>query len=393
MEARLEATAPRTSRLRVTRSNGDLVGTLVQIALICGLAFGSWSIVSTTMGNLSARGITTGFAFLSRPAGFDVAFSLLPFSSASPLWMALLVGITNTLFLAVTGMVLGTLLALVVVSFRLSKSPLAAHLAAGYIGLFRNTPILLHLLFWYFAVFSAMPNARNGFVVDNAVFLNNRGLFTPWPELAWWGWLVACAVGTLPIIASRRVRRQRPTSAFARTDLALAAGLILFMAFVVSAAPRWEVPVRAGLGMRGGGLVIPELMAVIVAMCTYSSAFIAELLRGAIEGIDRGQTEAGQALGLNERAISRLVILPQAIKVVIPPLTNQYVNMVKQTAIVAAIAFPDLMLIMGKTVLTQTGQAIESLIIVTSVYLVISLAAAGLMHLYAGRLKAAGQGR
>lgn len=393
MEARLEAAAPGTRGMRAARSNGDLVGMFVQIALVGSLAAGIWSIVSTTSSNLSARGITTGFAFLSRPAGFDVAFSLLPFNSTDTLWMALLVGITNTLFLAVIGMVLGTLLALGVVSLRLSKSPLAAHLAAGYIGLFRNTPILLHLLFWYFAVFSAMPSARNGFVFDDAVFLNNRGLFVPWPELAWWGWLIAGVVATFPIIASRRVRSQRPTSAFARVDLALFVGLIVFMAFVASAAPRWEVPVRAGLGMRGGGLVIPELMAVIVAMCTYSSAFIAELLRGAIEGIDRGQTEAAQALGLKGGAIARLVIIPQAIKVVIPPLTNQYVNMIKQTAIVAAIAFPDLMLIMGKTVLTQTGQAIESLIIVTSVYLVISLTAAGLMHLYASKLKAAGQGR
>ncbi|TCR65357.1 ABC transporter permease subunit [Bosea sp. BK604] len=391
MLAHLEATAPKASWMRRVLARGDLVGSLVQIALVAALAGGAWYIVSSTMANLSSRGITTGFAFLSRPAGFDVAFSLLPFTSASPLWMALLVGITNTLFLAVTGMVLGTLLAFAVVSFRLSKSPLASGLAAGYIGLFRNTPILLHLLFWYFAVFAAMPNIRNGLVLEDAIFLNNRGLFVPWPQLSGWGWLIACVLALLPIAASRWMRRQHPTSAFARIDLSLLLGLVLFVAVVVIAATSWEVPVRAGLGMRGGALVIPELMAVIVAMCTYSSAFIAELLRGAIQGIDRGQTEAGQALGLHAGAISRLIVFPQAIRVVIPPLTNQYVNMIKQTAIVAAIAFPDLMLIMGKTVLTQTGQAIESLMIVTSVYLIISLTAAGLMHLYAAKLKAVGQ--
>jgi len=391
MLAHLEATAPKANWMRRVLARGDLVGSLVQIALVAALAGGAWYIVSSTMANLSARGITTGFAFLSRPAGFDVAFSLLPFTSASPLWMALLVGITNTLFLAVTGMVLGTLLAFAVVSFRLSKSPLASGLAAGYIGLFRNTPILLHLLFWYFAVFAAMPNIRNGLVLEDAIFLNNRGLFVPWPQLSGWGWLTACVLALLPIAASRGMRRQHPTSAFARIDLSLLLGLLLFVAVVVIAATSWEVPVRAGLGMRGGALVIPELMAVIVAMCTYSSAFIAELLRGAIQGIDRGQTEAGQALGLHAGAISRLIVFPQAIRVVIPPLTNQYVNMIKQTAIVAAIAFPDLMLIMGKTVLTQTGQAIESLMIVTSVYLIISLTAAGLMHLYAAKLKAVGQ--
>ncbi|MDN5925888.1 MAG: amino acid ABC transporter permease [Hyphomicrobiales bacterium] len=393
MYAHPDAPLPKVGWVRRTFSKGDLAGVFIQIALVLIVVGGGWYVVSVTTANLNARGITTGFAFLSRPAGFDVAFSLLPFTSASPLWMAVFVGITNTLFLALAGMLFGTLLAFAVVSFRLSKSPLASGLAAGYIGLFRNTPILLHLLFWYFAVFAALPSVRNGLVLDEAAFLNNRGLFVPWPELAWSGWIAACLFAVIPMIASRRLRKQNPTSNFARIDLSLLLGLALFATVIALAATRWDLPVRAGLGIRGGAQSIPELMAVVLAMCTYASAFIAELLRGAIQGVDRGQTEAGQALGLRGSAISRLVIFPQAIRVIIPPLTNQYVNMIKQTAIVSAIAFPDVMLIIGKTVLTQTGQAIESLTIVTSVYLIISLLAAGLMHLYAYKLEAAGHRR
>lgn len=371
----------------------DLGGIAAQITLAICLAAAGWYVTSTTLHNLSTRGITTGFEFLSRPAGFDIAFSLVPFSSTSPIWMALVVGITNTLFLAVAAAVFGTLLGLGVVALRLSPSPAASKLAAGYIGLFRNTPVLLHLSFWYFAVFSALPGVRDGFSTGNAAFLNNRGLFLPAPVADNWVWALACLAALLPVVFARHVGRKHPTSTLARLDLALIGGGLLFCLVIALGVQSWDLPVPAGLGIRGGLLVIPELLAVLVAMSVYSSAFIAELLRGAIRSIDKGQTEAAQALGLSKNVVARRVIIPQAIRLVIPPLTNQYVNMIKQTAIVASIAFPDLMLIFGKTVLTQTGQAIECLTIVTAVYLSISLACAGSMHAYSKVLNAQGMRR
>ncbi|TGS81049.1 ABC transporter permease subunit [Mesorhizobium sp. M3A.F.Ca.ET.174.01.1.1] len=388
MRARQSQTV-RSSALSLSAQK-DLGGIAAQIVLVLGLLLAGWYVTSTTLSNLSARGITTGFAFLSRPAGFDIAFSIVPFSPSSPIWMALVVGITNTIFLVVIAAILGTLIGLLVVSLRLSSSPPAAKLAAAYISVFRNTPILLHLSFWYFAIFSALPGVRQGYSMAGVVFLNNRGLFLPAPVADYWLWTIGAVVASLPIFFSRYVAKKSPSASLARLDLALLAGVLLLLVVIAVGVRSWEVPAPAGLGFRGGAVVIPELLAVIVATSVYSSAFIAELLRGAILSVDKGQMEAAQALGLSKRVISRRVIVPQAVRIVIPPLTNQYVNMIKQTAIVAAIAFPDLMLIFGKTALTQTGQAIECLSIVTAVYLSISLLCAALTHTYSKILSAQG---
>jgi general L-amino acid transport system permease protein len=366
---------------------------LLQASLALLIAWGLWFIISNTLHNLSVRGITTGYGFLNRAAGFDVAFSLFPFTSRSPIWAAFLVGVTNTLFLAVVGIFLGTLLGVSVAYFRISRSPLAAWVATAYIELFRNTPVLLHLFFWYFAVLSQLPPVRNSFVIANSVFLNNRGLFVPEPSVSALAWFAVACVIVVVLTTSATIRRRQPTAILARCSLSLGTATILSLGVLLLGSINWQFPERAGLGIRGGLSIIPELVAVIIAISLYSSAFIAELLRGAIQTVDRGQTEAGQAVGLSRSAIMRLVVMPQAIRIVIPPLTNMYVNVIKQTAVVAAIAFPDLMHIFGKTVLTQTGQAIEVLMLATSVYLAISLACAGVMHLYAASLRAKGGGR
>lgn len=365
-------------------------GALLQAALAALIIGGLWLITTTTLHNLSVRGITTGYGFLTRSAGFDVAFSLLPFTARSPLWMAFFVGVTNTLFLAAVGIVFGTLVAVLVISLRLSHSPIARGLAAGYVGVFRNTPVLLHLFFWYFAVFALMPQIRQSLTVMDAAYLNNRGLFLPSPEASPLLWVAALLCGIAVLVLSSFVRRRRPTAFIARRGVSIAVAVLLAAGLVVLGAEGWSIPARAGLGIKGGIKIIPELMAVLVAISLYSSAFIAELIRGAIDAVPKGQAEAGAALGLSQSVIMRTVILPQAIRISIPPLTNQYVNLIKQTAIVSAIAFPDLMHIFGKTVLTQTGQAIEVLMLVTSVYLAISLVCAGAMHIYAASLRARG---
>jgi general L-amino acid transport system permease protein len=374
---------PKTGR---ASRGGDTSGVVAQAILALCLIAAGWYVVSSTQSNLAARGIASGFGFLARPAGFDLAFSAVPFTAASPLWMALVAGIANTLFLAVTGAVVGTVLGLIVVAVRLSPSPAAEKLAAGYIGLFRNTPVLLHLSFWYFAVFAQMPPVHRSLTFGDIGFLNNRGLYIPSPTLGVGVLLLVAFCLAAPSLGAAVIRRQSPTSFFAHMETGIVIGVALAALVAVFGASSWSVPARAGLGIRGGTVIIPELMAAIVAISVYSSAYIAELLRGGISNVERGQTEAGQSLGLPKRVIMRRIILPQAIRLVIPPLTNQYVNIVKITAIVASIGFPDLMLIFGKTVLTLTGQAIEALTIVSCVYLIISLLASGLIHVYSRRL-------
>jgi general L-amino acid transport system permease protein len=372
--------------LRRTSRGSDTSGMIAQALLALCLVGAGWYVVSSTQANLAARGIASGLGFLTRPAGFDLAFSAVPFTAASPLWMALVAGIANTLFLAVTGALLGTILGLIVVAVRLSPSPAAEKLAAGYIGLFRNTPVLLHLSFWYFAVFAQMPPLSRSLTFGGVGFLNNRGLYVPSPVLSVSALLLAGFCLVVPSVGAAVIRHRSPASFFARMETGIVIGVALAAFVAVSGASSWSVPARAGLGIRGGAVIIPELMAAIVAISIYSSAYIAELLRGAISNVERGQTEAGQSLGLPKRVIMRRIVLPQAIRLVIPPLTNQYVNIVKITAIVASIGFPDLMLIFGKTVLTLTGQAIEALTIVSCVYLIISLLASGLIHVYSRRL-------
>ena len=229
-----------------------------------------------------------------------------------------------------------------------------------------------------------------GFTLGDWGYLNNRGLYLPLPTLDPWVLVLGVALFLAPSWGSALVRRRVPTSGLGRVELGIVAGAALMALTFAVGATSWSFPARAGLGIRGGFALIPEFLASVVAISVYASAFIAELLRGAIQSVDRGQTEAAQALGLSKHVVMRRVVMPQAVRLVIPPLTNQYVNMIKQTAIVASIGFPDLMLIFGKTVLTQTGQAIEVLTTVASVYLSISLLCAGAIHLYSRKLRKQG---
>lgn len=385
------------SRMRSRQFAGagtERFGALGLQALFAAIILGVACYVTlTTLQTLSVRGITTGFGFLFREAGFDVAFTLIPFSSTSPIWKAFFVGVVNTSFLSALAIALGTMIGLGVTFLLVSRSPVARKLAAAYVGIFRNTPLLLHLLFWYFAVFTQLPPVRSSLEIPGYAMLSSRGLYLPKPAIGWQVWLVAtiAAIG-LPLLSSL-VRRRRPTSILARPLVAFMAGLAVALVTVFAGATEWEVPRRVGLSITGGIAIIPELAASVVALSLYASAFIADVLRGAIASVDRGQTEAGVALGLSRSVIAWQIVLPQAVRIAIPPLTNQFVNTIKQTAIVAAIAFPDLMNIFGKTVLTLTGQAIEVLTLCASVYLAISLVCAWFMHRYAARLKSQGVAR
>jgi general L-amino acid transport system permease protein len=341
--------------------------------------------------NLRNANVASGFAFWNQEAGFDISQTLIEYSSsASTYGRAFWVGLVNTLVVSAIGIVLATIVGFVIGIARLSSNWLVAHLAAGYVQLVRNVPLLLQLLFWYNAVLKTLPGFRDSIALWGGGYLNNRGLFLPAPDLNGNGGLIFAAfilglagAGALAVLA----RRQRLS-----VGLATAGGLVLvaglpFAAFVASGATlSFEYPEMSRFNLRGGMELQPEFVALLTGLVIYTGAFIAETVRAGIAAVPRGQTEAAQALGLSRLATLRQVIVPQAMRVIIPPLTNQYLNLTKNSSLAVAIGYPDLVQIFTGTVLNQTSQAVEIVAITMAVYLAISLATSLLMNVYNARM-------
>ena len=349
------------------------------IALAVTVAFGL-AIFENTQANLRRLGIASGFGFLSSPSGFDIIQTLIPYSATSSYGRVFWVALLNTLLVSALGIVLATLLGFVVGVARLSKNWLVSRLALIYIETFRNVPLLLQIFFWYFAVLRAMPAPRQSFDVGDAVFLNIRGLYLPAPlPQPGFGWVVAAfAVAAVAVwlLARWARRRQRATGQqfpVLSASLALLLGLPLVAFWLAGSPLAWQVPELRGFNFQGGWVVIPEMASLLLALTIYTAAFIAEIVRAGIQAVSHGQTEASLSLGLNTGMTLRLIILPQALRVIIPPLTNQYLNLTKNSSLAAAIGYPDLVSSFAGTTLNQTGQAIECIAITMAVYLTISL--------------------
>ncbi len=364
-------------------------GWLAQIAVLGFiLSLGGW-LVHNTVVNLQARGIASGFGFLTDPAGFGILQTLIPYQESDPYWRVFLIGLLNTLLISALGIVTATLLGFLIGIARLAKNALVAGLAALYIETFRNIPPLLQLFFWYFAVLRAMPGPRQSLSWGDAFFLNIRGLYVPKPLVAEgmvpWAIALGLAIALWLVLARWAKRRQEATG---RAFSVWAVGLLLVLLLPTWAiwfwgAPvHWEIPRLAGFNFVGGWVLIPELVALWVALSIYTSAFIAEIVRAGILAVPHGQKEAAMALGLSSRQQLRLVILPQAMRVIIPPLTSQYLNLTKNSSLAAAIGYPDLVGLFAGTVLNQTGQAIETIAMAMVVYLAISLTISLLMNWY-----------
>ncbi len=362
------------------------------IALVLTVGFGLY-IFDNTQTNLRRLGIASGFDFLGSPAGFDIIQTLIPYSASSSYGQVFWVALLNTLLVALLGVILATLLGFVIGVARLSKNWLIAKLALVYIEIFRNVPLLLQIFFWYFAVLRAMPAPRQSLSLGDAVFLNIRGLYLPMPEFqTGFGWVLvalAVALGLSVAIARWARRRQMATGQpfpVLATTLALLLGLPLLV-FVLAGAPlHWQLPELRGFNFQGGWVVIPEMASLLLALTVYTAAFIAEIVRAGIQAVSHGQTEASFSLGLNTGLTLRLIILPQALRVIIPPLTNQYLNLTKNSSLAAAIGYPDLVATFAGTTLNQTGQAIECIAITMAVYLSISLLISLLMNMYNRRM-------
>jgi len=363
---------------------------IVVAVLVVG--FIAW-IVNNTAVNLAAQNKTTGFDFLWKTAGFDISFTLFPWSRTSFYWQAFLVGLTNTILVAVIGIFFATLLGFSIGIARLSSNYLVSRLATVYIETIRNIPLLLQLFFWYFAVLKAMPAVRNSIALPFDTFINQRGLFVPKPivdDQFSFVWL-ALLVGIVAWFAIRGWAKARLENTGKRFPVFLA-GLLLTTVLVAAvwlvsgAQMSFEPPVLNRFNFSGGVELPPELVALAFGLSIYTAAFIAETVRGGIQSVSHGQTEAAQALGLKEGDRLRLVIVPQAMRVIIPPLTSQFLNLTKNSSLGAAIGYPELVNVFTGTTLNQTGRAIEVIALTMLVYLTLSLTTSAIMNWYNARV-------
>jgi len=339
--------------------------------------------------NLEAQRMSTGFGFLGNTAGFNINMSLISFQESDTYGRVFLVGLLNTLLVAGLGILLATVLGFVIGIARLSPNWLVARLTGSYVELIRNLPLLFQILFWYLAVLGTLPGPRQSISIFGGIFLNNRGLIVPAPvadDNAVYV-VVAFALAVIATIAlliwarRRQERTGRQVPVFP-VSAALIIGLPL-VAFLAAGSPiGLDFPRLQGFNFVGGVRLIPEFLALLTALVTYTAAFIAEVVRAGILAVARGQTEAALALGLRRGQVLRFIVVPQALRVIVPPLTNQYLNLTKNSSLAVAVGYPDLVAVFAGTTLNQTNQAMEIIAITMAVYLLISLITSLAMNWY-----------
>ncbi|MFG6667755.1 amino acid ABC transporter permease [Halomonas sp. HNIBRBA4712] len=366
---------------------------IFQVLVVAAVAAFLLYIVGNTQQNLAARGITTGFGFLDNTAGFGIVQSLIDYSSQSTYGRTFFVGLLNTLLVGGLGVLAATIIGFIVGIARLSPNWLIAKLAAAYIEIFRNIPLLLQIFFWYFAVLRTLPSARESYAFGEIIFLNVRGLYLPDPLFeSGFGLIpVAFIVALIASIALIVWNKRRHEATGKRlpaywTAFGLLLGLPLLVLVATGVPITWDVPELRGFNFRGGVTVIPEFLALWLALSIYTASFIAEIVRSGVQAISHGQTEAAQALSLPRNLILRLVVIPQAMRVIIPPLTSQYLNLIKNSSLATAIGYPDLVSVFAGTTLNQTGQAIEVIAMTMAVYLSISLTVSLFMNWFNARV-------
>jgi len=366
-------------------------GLAVQIAIIVVIAGLFCGAVFEAAQNLARAHIASGFGFWNNTAGFDISQTLIPYSaSTSTFGRAFWVGLLNTLLVAALGIVLATVLGFVVGIARLSRNWLVARLAGGYVEAIRNTPLLLQLYFWYNAVLKSLPQLRGSVPLPGGGILNNRGLFLPRPQFgANFSFVIAAlAVGVLAAIAWRLYAGRRHDRTGEELPILWPTLAVLVVpplaAFVLAGFPlTFSIPQLGRFNVAGGVEILPEFAALLLALSVYTAAFIAEVVRAGVLSVAGGQIEAAHALGLRPGLTLRLVVVPQAMRVIIPPLTSQYLNLIKNSSLAVAIGYPDLVQVFAGSVLNITGQAVEVISITMAVYLAISLLTSLLMNLYA----------
>lgn len=365
-------------------------GLVFQVLLIIAVIAMVYSGISNAVDNLARAGIASGFGFFSERAGFDVGQSFIPYTNDSTYLRAFFVGLLNTMVVAVIGIFFATTIGFIVGLARLSKNYLVQKFATVYVETLRNIPLLLQLLFWYKAVLSILPSPRESAQeagVEIAFSINNRGMYLPRlvPEDGSSLIFYAAALALVAWFMIGRWARKRQIDTGKQFPVFLT-GLGVFivlplLAFLISGRPvSIEYASLQGFNMVGGWVIQPEFMALLLGLSLYTASFIAEIVRAGILAVSHGQTEAAFALGIKPNVTSRLVIVPQAMRVIIPPLTSQFLNLTKNSSLAVAIGYPDLVSIFGGTVLNQTGQAVEVISITMLVYLTLSLLTSAFMN-------------
>ncbi len=370
-------------------NNPKLRAIAIQLAVLFVVGSFVWMVIDNTITNLQRQNIASGFGFLENSAGFGIALTLVEYSEQSSYGRALLVGFLNTLLVAVIGIVLATVLGFSLGIARLSSNWLVAKIATVYIEVVRNVPLLLQLFFWYFAVLRALPLPRESLTLFDVAFLNNRGIFVPALLLDGNGLvlMLSAVVGALSAwLILRYAKKKRLETGQTIAGAGFASLLVVILPVLVflvfGMGLKAEIPTLQGFGFKGGLSLIPEFVSLLLALSIYTAAFIAENVRSGILAVSKGQTEAARALGLKPTPILRLVIIPQALRVIIPPLTSQYLNLTKNSSLAVAIAYPDLVSVFSGTVLNQTGQAVEVIAITMTIYLSLSLFTSLVMNWY-----------
>ncbi|MBG6240600.1 MAG: amino acid ABC transporter permease [Candidatus Symbiopectobacterium sp. Dall1.0] len=370
-------------------SNPAVRAWLYQLLVIVIVIAVAGYLLHNTVINLAQRGITSGFAFLNNSAGFGIVQHLIDYQQGDTYARVFLVGLLNTLLVSALCIVFASVLGFMLGLARLSDNWLLRKLSTVYIETFRNIPPILQIFFWYFAVLRNLPGPRQALNTLDMAFLSNRGLYLPAGEFgpgalsALFALLIPLVVGV--ILYRRNKQIHTLTGQYHRTWPIVLALLVVLLGVshaLFGPALHWDIPQLKGFNFQGGMVLIPELAALTLALSVYTSAFIAEIIRSGIQSVSYGQHEEARSLGLPNPITLRKVILPQALRVIIPPLTSQYLNIVKNSSLAAAIGYPDMVSLFAGTVLNQTGQAIETIAITMSVYLIISLIISLLMNLY-----------
>ena len=365
---------------------------IYQIVLVVALVAFFWMIASNAAENLRRQNIASGFGFLNTTAGFDISQNLVDYANTSSYGRAFIVGLWNTVLIAVIGIVLATILGFVAGIARLSPNWVVSKIATLYVETVRNIPLLLQLLLWYFGVLKSLPGPRQSYNFADTYFLNVRGIYMPHSN-----WLdgsgvffASIAAGLIGSVLFARYAKARQMATGQRlpvlwTSIALIV-LLPFAVFLAMGRPvNFDYPVLQGFNFTGGTVIQPEFVALLVGLTVYTAAFIAEIVRSGIAGVPKGQWEAARATGLSNGQLLRLVVIPQAARIIIPPLTSMYLNLTKNSSLAVAIAYPDLVNVAG-TILNQTGQAVEVILMIMAVYLTLSLVTATFMNWFNAKM-------
>jgi general L-amino acid transport system permease protein len=369
---------------------------LGQVIFVLLMALAAGFLYANVTANLSRQGLTVGYGFIRNPASFDIGETYIAYQASDSYGRAIVVGLVNTLVVTALGIVFTTIIGILIGVARLSNNWLISKLASAYVGIFRNTPLVIQLMFWYFAVILKLPAVRNAIALPGPVYLTQRGVYLLWYEAtpsfdAWKVYIWIALVSPIVLWLIFRWIQNRsglPLSPWWYVAYLLVPILTLWGGAVVQPEPplTQNIPELTGLNFRGGLRLTPEFAALLFGLVIYTGAFIAEVVRGGIQAIARGQAEAARSLGLTAGQTLRLIIFPQALRVIIPPVTSQYLNLAKNSSLAIAIGFPDLFSV-GKTVINQTGATIEVIVIIMLSYLSMSLLTSLLMNIYNSRVR------